>query len=100
MISMTSVLFMPIQIVWLWSNNDTIQHFEGYAAQDEDLNLKAKNKNILVQNSQAMLDNISKTLNKNEAGAKNVLDKLDDIENKIKQHLKGDLTPDEVSSVE
>jgi len=81
-------------------NNDTIQHFEGYAAQDEDLNLKAKNKNILVQNSQAMLDNISKTLNKNEAGAKNVLDKLDDIENKIKQHLKGDLTPDEVSSVE
>jgi len=81
-------------------NNDTIQHFEGYAAQDEDLNLKAKNKNILIQNSQAMLDNISKTLNKNETGAKNVLDKLDDIENKIKQHLKGDLTPDEVSSVE
>jgi len=76
-------------------NNDSIQHFEGYAEDDEGLNFKAKNKSILVQNSQKMLDHISKTLNKNETGAKKVLDKLDDIENKIKQHLKGDISPDE-----
>jgi len=78
-------------------NNDKIEHFEGY---DEDENipvLKAKDKSPLVQNSQKMLDHISKTLNKNNAGAKNVLDKLDDIENKIKQHLKGDISPDEES---
>lgn len=75
-------------------NNDSIQHFEGYT-EEEGLKFKVKNKNILVQNSQKMLDHISKTLNKNETGAKKVLDKLDDIENKIKQHLKGDISPDE-----
>eukprot|EP00092_Neocalanus_flemingeri_P009988 GFUD01010768.1.p1 GENE.GFUD01010768.1~~GFUD01010768.1.p1 ORF type:complete len:456 (-),score=125.32 GFUD01010768.1:219-1586(-) len=81
-------------------NNDNIEHFEGYAEDDESLTFKATNKNILVQNSQRMLDHISKTLNKNESGAKNVLDKLDDIEHKIKQHLKGDISPDEDIPVE
>jgi len=78
-------------------NNDSIQHFEGYdEAEAEGLNFKAKKKNILVQNSQAMLDHISKTLNQNDVGTKSVLDKLDDIENKIKQHLQGDISPDEL----
>eukprot|EP00090_Calanus_glacialis_P046059 TRINITY_DN8859_c0_g1_i2.p1 TRINITY_DN8859_c0_g1~~TRINITY_DN8859_c0_g1_i2.p1 ORF type:complete len:537 (-),score=148.11 TRINITY_DN8859_c0_g1_i2:127-1737(-) len=76
-------------------NNDGIQRYEGYDQDEEGLNFEVKNKNILVQNSQKMLDHISKTLNKNETGAKKVLDKLDDIENKIKQHLKGDISPDE-----
>jgi len=78
-------------------NNDGIEHFEGYdESEQEGLRMKAKNKNILVQNSQKMLDHISRTLNKNDVGTKNVLDKLDDIENKIKQHLKGDISPDEL----
>ena len=78
-------------------NNDGIEHFEGYnEGEQEEQRMKAKNKNILVQNSQKMLDHISKTLNKNDVGTKNVLDKLDDIENKIKQHLQGDISPDEL----
>ena len=64
-------------------NNDGIEHFEGYdESEQEGQRMKAKNKNILVQNSQKMLDHISRTLNKNDVGTKNVLDKLDDIENK------------------
>jgi len=77
--------------------NDNIEHFEGYDGDEaEGQRIKGRNKNILVQNSQKMLDHISKTLNKNDVGTKNVLDKLDDIENKIKQHLQGDISPDEL----
>jgi len=78
-------------------NNDGIEHFEGYDEEEaEGQRMKAQKKNILVQNSQKMLDHISKTLNKNDVGTKSVLDKLDDIENKIKQHLQGDISPDEL----
>jgi len=80
-------------------NNDNIEHFEGYAEDEESPpTFRAKSKNVVVQNSQKMLDHVSKTLNKND-GAKNVLDKLDDIENKIKQHLKGELSVDEETDV-
>lgn len=79
------------------TDRDVIEHFEGY----EESQSKSEKKplNDCVQNSQKMLDHISETLNRNDVGAKNVLDKLDDIENKIRQHLKGDISPDEEPTV-
>jgi len=47
-------------------------------------------KNDILVNSQRMLDNISNALRSSESEAKSVLDRLDNIETKIKRHLKGD----------
>jgi len=73
-------------------NKDCIQHFEV----EKDEGIHFKDQDPLVHNSQKMLENISKTLNKNDTDAKNVLDKLDDIEHRIKQHLEGNISPDTV----
>merc|ERR1719234_400894 len=49
--------------------------------------------NSFVKKSQKMLASISKTLNKPETGTSDMLDELDNIESKIKQHLKGVISP-------
>lgn len=54
----------------------------------EDSNKTSKNEILL--NSQKMLDNISNALRSSDSEAKSVLDRLDNIESKIKRHLKGE----------
>ena len=59
-------------------DTDYIQHIET----EEEANI--------VETSQQMLAQISEQLGKNDADARNVEDKLDDLENKIKRHIDGD----------
>ena len=59
-------------------DTDYIQHIET----EEETNI--------VETSQQMLAQISEQLGKNDADARNVEDKLDDLENKIKRHIDGD----------
>jgi len=75
--------------------NDQIEHFDGYVEHDFDDEKMYTPENILLKNSKKMLDSISKSLSKNDIGAKNVLDKLDSIENRVKLHMKGEISPDD-----
>ena len=65
-------------------DNENIQHIESYNSEEENI----------IENSQQMLDQISEQLGKNNAGVRNVLDKLDHLETKIKRHIEGDFSPE------
>ena len=64
---------------------ENIQHIESYDDEAET---------DIVETSQQMLDQISEQLGKNNAGVRNVLDKLDHLETKIKRHIDGDFSPE------
>ena len=64
---------------------ESIQHIESFNAEEET---------DIVETSQQMLNQISEQLGKNNAGVKNVLDKLDHLETKIKRHIDGNFSPE------
>ena len=78
-------------------NANKIEHFENMDEQpdSDDSGLRLKCDSNLVKSSQSMIDQISEKLGKNDEGVKNVLDKLDHLESKIKRHMEGDLSPDQ-----
>ena len=67
-------------------DSDNIQHIETLESAEEETNI--------VESSQQMLAQISEQLGKNDAGVRNVVEKLDDLESKIKRHIDGDFTPE------
>lgn len=77
-------------------NANKIEHFENMDEQsfNEECGLRLKCDSSLVKTSQSMINQISEKLGKNDEGVKNVLDKLDHLESKIKRHMEGDLSPD------
>ena len=77
-------------------NSNKIEHFENInpaTEQDECSSPQLECDSNIVKSSQSMINQISAKLDKNDAGVKNVLDKLDHIETKIKRHLDGNLSP-------
>ena len=77
-------------------NANKIEHFENITPpteQDECSSPHLECDSNIVKSSQSMINQISAKLDKNDAGVKNVLDKLDHIETKIKRHLDGNLSP-------
>ena len=77
-------------------NANKIEHFENInpaTEQDECSSPQLECDSNIVKSSQSMINQISAKLDKNDAGVKNVLDKLDHIETKIKRHLDGNLSP-------
>ena len=67
-------------------DSDNIQHIETLESTEEETNI--------VESSQQMLAQISEQLGKNDAGVRNVVDKLDHLESKIKRHIEGDFSPE------
>merc|ERR1719270_2143820 len=77
-------------------NANKIEHFENInpaTEQDECSSPQLECDSNIVKSSQSMINQISAKLDKNDVGVKNVLDKLDHIETKIKRHLDGNLSP-------
>ena len=82
-------------------NANKIEHFENInpaSEQDESSSPQLECDSNIVKSSQSMINQISAKLDKNDAGVKNVLDKLDHIETKIKRHLDGNLSPSSAPS--
>jgi len=71
-------------------NKDKIEHFENINDESENDGIRLACDSNIVKNSQIMIDQISAKIDKNDEGVKNVLDKLDHIESKIKRHLDDD----------
>jgi len=79
-------------------SNEKIEHIDGYE-EEEKLRLQenVSSQNSFVKKSQKMLVSISRTLNKPDAKTNDMLKELDGIESKIKQHLKGEISPVKVA---
>merc|ERR550534_3189051 len=75
---------------------DQIEHFDKVT--DEETPMVPRVQNPVVRSSQAMLDTVSKTLSASKEAwteGSSVLDQLDTIEDRIKQHMQGNLVVEE-----
>lgn len=80
-------------------NASKIEHFENMDLDKEDCGPRLKCDSNLVEYSQSMINQISEKLGRNDEGVKNVRDKLDHIETKIKRHLEGNLSPNQDNEI-
>jgi len=76
-----------------------IEHFDKVTEEDQPGMLRAQNP--VVRSSQAMLETVSRTLSASKEAwteGSSVLDQLDTIEDRIKQHMQGNLAVEEAVS--